>query len=322
MASSGNGARRARAAAIALAILCVRVAAADRIQVSRDATVSGTAIQLGDLAVLEGARAEALSGLHLGQAPVVGESRMLDGHAVLAALRREAGDLDGITYSIPPTIRVRRATQEVGEAAVRSLIESFLVEALGAGAGDAVLRTVELSGPVRLPAGAYTARVVPPAGVPLLGRVRFELAFAVDGRPVRSAWVVADIGLYGPVVVVTRPIARGETLGAGDVTVDQRDLSEVPRGIVSDLAEATGRVARAALVPYTPIRRDQIESPVAVHRGDVVLLVAEQGPLRITAPGEVRGDASLGEQVHVTNRISRKDVVGRVVDASTVVVEF
>src|SRR5262245_39432605 len=244
MASSGSGARFARAAAVALAVLCVQVAAADRIQVSRDATVSGTAIQLGDLAVLEGARAEALSSLHLGQAPVVGESRMLDGHAVLAALRREAGDLDGITYSIPTTIRVRRATQEIGEAAIRSLIEGFLVEALGPGAGDAVLRSVELPGPVRLPAGAYTARVVPQPGVPLLGRVRLEIAFTVDGRPMRSAFVVADIGLYGPVVVATRPIARGETLGPDDVTVDQRDLSEVPRGIVSDLAEATGHVAR------------------------------------------------------------------------------
>jgi flagella basal body P-ring formation protein FlgA len=75
-------------------------------------------------------------------------------------------------------------------------------------------------------------------------------------------------------------------------------------------------------MPYTPIRREHLEAPAAVRRGDVVLLVAERDGLRITAPGEVRGDAGIGDQVHVTNRVSRKDVVGRVIDPSTVAVEF
>ena len=177
---------------------------------------------------------------------------------MLAALRREAGDLTGITYSIPPSIRVRRATQELGEAAVRTLVENFLAEALGAGASDAVLRAVELPGPVRIPAGAYTVRVIPPAGQPLLGRVRLQLEFTVDGRSVKSVWVVADVALYGSVVVATRPIARGEILAADDVSVDRRDLSELPRGIVSDPAEAVGHVARVPLTPDTSIRREHL----------------------------------------------------------------
>jgi flagella basal body P-ring formation protein FlgA len=156
----------------------------------------------------------------------------------------------------------------------------------------------------------------------LLGRVRLQVEFSLDARPVKTVWVTADIGLYGPVVVPTRPVARGEVVSAADVTVDRLDLSQVGRGIVSDLGDVVGRISRSPLVPYSPIRRDQLESPAAVHRGDVVLLVAERGGLRITAPGEVRTDAGLGEQVRVLNRVSRKDVVGRVRDASTVAVEF
>jgi flagella basal body P-ring formation protein FlgA len=279
-------------------------------------------VRLADVATLQGERAEALGAVVLGNAPAAGESRTLDGALVLSAIRREAGSLDGLTYTIPASVRVRRAAQDISEAAVRQIVEGFLGETLGAGAGDAVVRAVELPGPLRVPAGAYTARVLAPPGMPLLGRVRLQVEFSLDGRPTKTVWITADIGLYGPVVVATRPVARGELVSAADVTVDRLDLSQVVRGVATDIGDVAGRLARTPLVPYLPIRRDQLESPAAVHRGDVVLLVAERKGLRITAPGEVRDDAGLGEQVRVVNRVSRKDLVGRVRNASTVAVEF
>src|SRR5881628_3524041 len=119
------------------------VAGSGRISVPAEVTATGQVIRLGDIAVLEG------------PAPAAGESRTLEGARVLDALRRAGADLSEITYTIPPVVRVRRASQEVSEAAVRQIIESFLAEALGAGASDAVLRSVELPGPIRIPAGAY-----------------------------------------------------------------------------------------------------------------------------------------------------------------------
>src|SRR5207247_3439943 len=126
------------------------------------------------------------------------------------------------TYTIPALVRVRRAAQDVSETAVRKVLEDFLAETLGTQAENAVLRTVELPGPIRIPEGAYRARVISPPGVPLLGRVRLQIEFMVDDRPAKSVWVTADIGLYGPVVVARRPIGRGERVGAADVTVAGR----------------------------------------------------------------------------------------------------
>jgi flagella basal body P-ring formation protein FlgA len=315
---------RSWVSAVALALLAAldAIAGTGRIVVPPEVTVQGQTVRLADVARLEGERAEALGNVVLGVAPAAGESRTFDGTLVLSTIRREAGSLDGLTYTIPASVRVRRAAQEISESAVRQVIEGFLAQMHGARAGDVVLRTVELPGPVRVPAGAWTARVLAPAGMALLGRVRLQVEFSLDGRPAKTVWVTADIGLYGPVVVATRPVGRGEVVSAADVTVDRLDLSQVTRGVVTDANDVAGRLARTPLVPYVPIRRDQLESPAAVHRGDVVLLVAERSGLRITAPGEVRNDAGLGEQVRVLNRVSRKDVVGRVRDASTVAVEF
>ena len=308
-------------ATLAIAAAVIAGATGGRIVVAPDATVSGEMVRLKDVAALEGAAAEALGMLVLGPAPGAGESRTLEGAAVLAALRR-APNFEALTYTIPALVRVRRATQDVSEAAVRGIVERFLAEALGQGAGEAVLRTVEVAGPIRLPAGPYRARVIPPPGTPLFRRVRLQLEFTVDDRPVRTVWATADVGLFGPVVLARRPVARGEMLTEADLAVERRDLSDLPREVVSDLDGAVGRVARTPLVPYVPLRRDQLGEPAAVHRGDVVLLVAERGGLRITAPGEVREDAGLGQQVRVVNRTSRRDLVGRVLDPSTVAVEF
>jgi flagella basal body P-ring formation protein FlgA len=293
-----------------------------RITVAREATVREQVIRLGDVAALEGEDVRPLASIVLGPAPAAGESRGLDGALILGAIRREAGALDGITYTIPATVRVRRAAQQVGEAAVRQILEGFLAETLGPGAADTVLRSVELPGPILLPDGPYSARVIPAPGTALLGRVRLQLEFTAEDRPVKRVWITADIGVYGPTVLAARPVARGEVLREADLIVDRQDLSQAPRGVVTELAAAVGMVARTPLLPHAPIRREQIESPAAVHRGDVVLLVAERGALRITAPGEVREDAGVGQQVRVVNRGSRKDLVGRVLDASTVAVDF
>jgi flagellar basal body P-ring formation protein FlgA len=293
-----------------------------RITVARDAAVQGPSIRLADVAVLEGAAAEALAEVVLAPAPMAGESRTLEGAQVLAALRRAGGDLGGVVYSIPPVVRVRRAAQDLDAAAVRDVVQEWLARAHETSAGRPVLRGIELSGPIRIPAGTWTARVVPPPGGPLLGRVRLQLELAVEGEPVRSAWVVADVGLIAPVVLPRRPVARGEVLAGADLAVEPRDLAELPRGVVTALDDAVGQVTCLALTPGAPLRRDQLSAPAAVRRGDVVLLVAERGPIRLTAPGEVRHDAAVGEQVEATNRSSRKAVVGTVLDAHTVAVAF
>jgi flagella basal body P-ring formation protein FlgA len=210
----------------------------------------------------------------------------------------------------------------VSETAVRQVVERFVAEALGERARDAVVRAIEVPGRLHVPAGAYDARVLLPPGAPILGRTRLQLEVTVDGAVAKTAWITADVGLFGPVVVATRPVGRGEVLAADDLAVDRRDLSQMPRGVVTDPADALAHVTRAPLMANAPVRLEQLHAPMAVRRGDVVQLVAARGSLRITTPGEVRDDAGVGEQVRVVNRSTRKELYGRVLDGGTVEVAF
>lgn len=292
-----------------------------RLVVPAEVIVSADPVRVRDVAALEGA-AEALGDVVLGPAPGAGESRTFDGLRLLDTLKRGGLDPARVTYTLPPRLRVRRATQDVPPAELRALIEAHVAEELGAGAADATVRSVETAGPVLVPSGAWTATVTTPAGATLVGRVRFAVDFRQDDRVVRTAWVTADIARQASVVVATRAVGRGEVVTEHDVTVERLDLSDLPRGIVTDPAELVGLTVRQPLMPWAPVRREQLGTSALVRRGDAVLIVATSGALRITTPGEVRADAARGESVAVLNRASGKQIVGRVVDARTVQVEF
>lgn len=64
-----------------------------------------------------------------------------------------------------------------------------------------------------------------------------------------------------PVIVAAVPIARGQILGAGDVTA--QPMREAPPSALHDTADATGRMALDAIAAGTPVRRTAL-SPMAV----------------------------------------------------------
>jgi flagellar basal body P-ring formation protein FlgA len=310
-----------------VAVLLVSMAPAfagdgGRILIGRDVVVERSPIRLRDVARLEGGGALALAEVELGVAPEAGESRMLDGRRVLEQLGQAGLDATSVTYTLPPTIRVRRATQELTATAVRQLVEDDLRRRLGADASGLVLRTVELPAPIRIPTGAWDGHVVLPPGAGLVGRTRVQLDVTVDGQPARSTWITLDVGRLADVVVVTRSIAMGEVVTADAIALDRQDLSTLPRDIVTDPAVVVGRTARTALVAYTALRAAHVGTGAAVKRGDTVQLVAERGALRITALGEAKQDGAQGERVAVMNRASGKLVTGRVLAANMVAVEF
>src|SRR3989442_1523681 len=118
------------------------------------------------------------------------------GRGVREALGGGGADLGEITYTFPRVIGVRGGSQEVSEGAVRQILEAFLGEALGAGAADGELKSVEVPGAIRIRAGAYTTRVVPPLDRPLLGRVRLGVEVALDGPAAEAGLLMAGLRAY------------------------------------------------------------------------------------------------------------------------------
>lgn len=157
---------------------------------------------------------------------------------------------------------------------------------------------------------------------PRVGRVPVTVTLSVDGRVVRRGVVNAQVRVDVPVVVALVPVRRGDTIHAEQLSIEQRDVSELPEGWVGDPSLLVGRQARRSLKPGTLWRSEYAEIPPSVVRGELVSLLLEHGPLVIQGKGIARKDARAGEWVRVVNADSKRELLGRVDPEGIVHVEF
>ena len=92
--------------------------------------------------------------------------------------------------------------------------------------------------------------------------------------------------------------------------------------VVVDVDNVVGKRTTRAIKAGVILRTDMVELPPLVKRGDVVVIIAESEGLKVTALGKAKHRGHRGEKIAVENLDSRKEVFARVLDASTVKVDF
>jgi flagella basal body P-ring formation protein FlgA len=123
-------------------------------------------------------------------------------------------------------------------------------------------------------------------------------------------------------LVTTRQIEQGEIIGDADVALLKRDLAVVGNKICRSKSEAVGKRLKTSLRGNVSLRSDQLEKVPLVKSGQVVTILIENDIIRVTATGRVKGAGAAGDPVIVQNLESQKDIQARVIDSSTVRVEF
>ena len=139
-----------------------------------------------------------------------------------------------------------------------------------------------------------------------------------------ALWPAAAAGAaqekpYG-VIISTRTIERDHVIGPEDLkstTVSRHD----PRA-VTDLNEVLGKTLKRTVGKNTTIKRDYLKQGPMVRRGDDIMIVAQREGLRVTAEGRARENADIGEMIQLENLASGKVITGRLIDASTAIINY
>ena len=92
--------------------------------------------------------------------------------------------------------------------------------------------------------------------------------------------------------------------------------------MITDPETVLGKRTKRAIGAKKVLRTDLVEFPPLVKRGDVVVIIVETSGLKITALGQVKKKGRLGESIPVMNYDSKKILYARVLDSSTVKVDF
>jgi flagella basal body P-ring formation protein FlgA len=150
---------------------------------------------------------------------------------------------------------------------------------------------------------AACVRVEPfvPAGVRLWGRAHIGLRCADSGAGA-ARWQVylpVNVRVFGPALVAARPIAAGHSLGADDFTTAEVELTRDPHGVLTDLAQAEGRVSSRPLAAGQPVPLVALRAPQVVAAGDQVRIVGRGAGFSITAQAVALAAANDGDTVRV-----------------------
>jgi flagella basal body P-ring formation protein FlgA len=150
---------------------------------------------------------------------------------------------------------------------------------------------------------------------------RFDLTFGlVDGDNARRTWRYTGTALETvEVAIVTRSLARGETVRASDISIERRPKTEITGEAAAQPAEVVGLAARRAVRLGTALRTADLMKPDLVQRGEVVTLQYLVPGVTITLRGKALDGGAEGDTVSVLNVESKRTLQGIVAGPGRVV---
>lgn len=152
-----------------------------------------------------------------------------------------------------------------------------------------------------------------------IGLKRAALAAIIPAMFAATAARAENLGLA---VVPTQIIYPGEQIDAKrlkTVEVTNRNLAQ---GYASDIDQVEGLVTTRTLLPGRTIMVAGLKQPSAMKRGDKILLVYDNGVLRITAAGTPLTEGAVGELIQVRNTDTGVILSGTIMpDRSVLVVQ-
>jgi flagellar basal body P-ring formation protein FlgA len=114
-----------------------------------------------------------------------------------------------------------------------------------------------------------------------------------------SLYVPVQIRVWADVVLSARALPRGQTITADDVAMQRLDLTQLERGVFTELQQVIGKVTKSAVSGGTPLRSDQLRAVAVVTQGQQVRVVFAGAGFHVSSEGRALGNAGVGEPVQV-----------------------
>jgi flagella basal body P-ring formation protein FlgA len=176
-------------------------------------------------------------------------------------------------------------------------------------------------GNIEVEAGYLDRRLrLDPCGAPLetavssgdIGPGNLTVSVRCAGPSPWTLHVPVEVRVVTEVVVLARPVSRGDALSPEDVRLEPRDVTRYHRGYFTALDQVVGRELRRSSGVGQILSDLIVRRPLWVRRGERVSLVAGTGRFQVRMQGEVLADGGQGDTVRVKNLSSERVVEGKV----------
>jgi flagella basal body P-ring formation protein FlgA len=275
----------------------------------RQVTVASELVRIGDLFENAGTVAD----IPIFRAPDLGETGRVPVSRVLQAIRPH--DLALLDTRGLSEVVVTRASRAITGREIETSIARALAGQHGLGdAGhlriipDRDIRAIQVD-----PSELAELQVLRASYEPRSGR--FDVAFDMQARTSSDRAALRFTGTVVEtvdIVVLARPVARGEVLKSTDVIIDRRPKTEVTADVIGTVEPVIGFAARRPLPSGKLLRPNDLMKPELVQRNESTTIVYEVPGILLTMRGKALETGSEGDVVNVLNVQSKRTVQGTV----------
>jgi flagella basal body P-ring formation protein FlgA len=138
-----------------------------------------------------------------------------------------------------------------------------------------------------------------------------------DNKP-WSIYVTAQVGVMEQVVIANRNIPRGTQLTSADIHLEERDITQLHRGYLTEISQAINKTLARNVRQGTPLSPSKINASTVVKRGANVTILSSVGSIEVRMKGIALEKGSIGDRIKVKNSRSKQQV-NAVIISSTLV---
>lgn len=290
-----------------------------------ETVVEADVVRLSDIAALTGATHDQLNALGatvVGKAPQPGQTRFVGADYIRIRLKQAGFEPAALIFSGPSDVRITRLSTALPTRQIQRVVDTAIRRRMPWKNENVSISGISFDETVNLPTGKLTYRVVPKRHEDYLGNTTLALHLFVDGEPVRKLWVNATISVMADVVTVIRPLGKHQHIQREDLSIQRLDMADLGSDTVGRIEDALGNRTTRMIYPNTVLQSSMMATPPLVRRGDVVKIVADAGPMTVTATGVVKQQGRKGEMVRVMNTDSKRVIIARVTGPGAVKVDF
>ncbi|CQR70612.1 flagellar basal body P-ring biosynthesis protein FlgA [Sporomusa ovata DSM 2662] len=288
------------------------------VSIPPEATITGQYFTLGDIARFNGddnERIDRLRQIRLGHTPQPGQSYVLAGDILMARMRAARVDLSGITWQLPPQLKVTALAQSISGQELVKQAKQYLEACL---TGEVMITSVGQPRDILVPPGEIAFTMALPYGIRYNAPTNVSIGVQVAGRSFSTAMLRFDVKKYQQVAIASRVLNANEPITAESIIFERRDIGRLTPGYFTKLDKILGLPVKRQLAPGIVITETMLGQIVLIRRGQPVTITAKNGGIEVMVSGIALQDGSKGEFIRVKNSNSKKVIRGQVIDDTTV----
>lgn len=117
--------------------------------------------------------------------------------------------------------------------------------------------------------------------------------------PQWTIYVQSTVSVQAQYLVAASPLVQGQQMTAQDMMFESGDLTQLPPGIFTEVAQAVGRTVNISMKAGTVLRQDMLKASPVVLQGQTVMVVSQGQGFSVSAEGQAMTKASEGQVVQV-----------------------